>query len=49
MKVLERLGRYEKFRGQSLRLHDIIMAQARNYVKFLTNEEKNYQPYLGKW
>lgn len=49
MKVLERLGRYEKFRGQSLRLHDIIMAQARNYTKFLTNEEKNYTPYLGKW
>lgn len=49
MKVLERLGRYEKFRGQSLRLHDIIMAQAKNYAKFLTGEEKNYSPYLGKW
>ena len=49
VKVLERLGKYEHFRGQELRLHDIMMTQARNLAKFLKGEIKHYQPYLGKW
>lgn len=49
LKVLERLAKTQTFRGQEMRLHEIIMLQARNFAKFLTGEIPAYLPYLGTW
>lgn len=48
-RVLERLGRIEAFRGERMRLQDIILGQARHLADYLTGETKQYRPYIRKW
>lgn len=47
--VLERLGRYERFRGKEQRLHDIIMVQGKELRIFLEGGKRVFKPYIGKW
>jgi len=48
-RVLERLGRFETYHKRELRLHDIIMAQARALRDFLEGKTSTYKPYKGTW
>jgi CRISPR-associated endonuclease Cas1/group II intron reverse transcriptase/maturase len=48
-KVLERLNTTENFRGQRIRLSDIMRLQSVNLAKYLSDENKAYKPYLMKW
>jgi CRISPR/Cas system-associated endonuclease Cas1 len=46
--VLERLGRYEKYKGEELKLEQIISAQAREVAEYY-DKESVFKPYVAKW
>lgn len=46
--VVERLNRYEKYRGSELKLAEIIQAQASEIAEFYESGKK-YKPYVSKW
>lgn len=46
--VLERLNRYEKYRGQEITMEQIIRRQA-NEIAAWIDEGKKYKPYISKW
>jgi group II intron reverse transcriptase/maturase/CRISPR-associated endonuclease Cas1 len=46
--VLERLCRYEKYRGEEKTMEEIIKVQAREIAAFF-KEDQHYKPYLAKW
>lgn len=46
--ILERLNRYEKYRGVEMRLADIINAQALEIANFI-DKGATYRPYVAKW
>ena len=46
--ILERLNRYELYRGKECRLSDIINLQTKEIAEFIS-ENKNYKPYIAKW
>ena len=48
-KVMERINTIENFRGQRIRVGDIMRLQAVNMAKYLKGEVKAYKPYLMKW
>lgn len=48
-KVMERINTIENFRGQRIRVGDIMRLQAVNMAKYLKGEAKAYKPYLMKW
>ena len=48
-KILERINTVENFRGQRIRIGDIMRLQSVNLAKFLKGEAKSYKPYLMKW
>ena len=48
-KVLERINTIENFRGQRIRMADIMRLQSVNLAKYLKGEAKNYKPYVMKW
>jgi group II intron reverse transcriptase/maturase/CRISPR-associated endonuclease Cas1 len=47
--VLERINTMEKFRGENMRLADIIRKQAKAVGAYLLGECSRYSPYIGKW
>jgi CRISPR-associated endonuclease Cas1 len=47
--VLERLNRYEKYRGQEIQFVEIIRRQVREIAAFISGESKIYKPYIAKW
>lgn len=47
--ILERLNRYEKYRGEEIRFTDILIRQAREIAAYIIEEASNYKPYLAKW
>ena len=47
-KILERMNRYEKYRGEEIRFEQIILRQAQEIADFIT-EHKTFKPYLSKW
>jgi CRISPR/Cas system-associated endonuclease Cas1 len=46
--VLERLCRYEKYRGEEKCMEQIIRLQAQEIAAFF-KEGSHYKPYLAKW
>lgn len=46
--VLERLNRYEKYRGEEISMEQIIYRQAREIADWV-DSDKNYKPYIAKW
>lgn len=47
--ILERLNRYEKFRGEEITLDQIILKQARDIAAYIKGDKKTFKPYIAKW
>ena len=46
--VLERLNRYEKYRGEEITMEQIIRKQAKEIADWI-DMGKHYKPYIAKW
>lgn len=46
--ILERINRYEKYRGEEMKFTDIMIRQAKEIAAFIS-EGKTYRPYIAKW
>ncbi|MBC8602936.1 CRISPR-associated endonuclease Cas1 [Parabacteroides acidifaciens] len=46
--ILERLNRYEKYRGEEITMEQIIRRQACEMAAWI-DEGKKYKPYIAKW
>ncbi len=46
--ILERINRYEKYRGEEVKFADILIRQAKEMAEYIT-EDKVYKPYIAKW
>ena len=46
--ILERINRYEKYRGESMKFSKIIYRQVQEIAAYV-NEETFYKPYIAKW
>lgn len=46
--ILERLNRYEKYRGVELTMEQIIRRQAMEIAEYIDKDEQ-YKPYVAKW
>ncbi|MDR2915332.1 MAG: CRISPR-associated endonuclease Cas1 [Tannerella sp.] len=47
--ILERLNRYEKFRGEEMKFSKIIKLQAKEVAEFIMDRKASFKPYLAKW
>lgn len=47
-KIMERLNRYEKYRGEELKMGQIILRQCVDIANCF-NKEEYYKPYVAKW
>lgn len=46
--ILERINRYEKYRGEEMKFTDIIIRQAKEIAAFVA-DGSIYKPYIAKW
>jgi len=46
--VMERLARYEKYKGQEMKMEQIIERQTKQLAEFFASGEK-FKPYIAKW
>lgn len=46
--ILERINRYEKYRGEELKFTDIIIRQVKEIADYITDDNV-YRPYIAKW
>lgn len=46
--ILERLNRYEKYRGDEITMEQIIQRQAQEMAAWIDTGKK-YKPYIAKW
>lgn len=46
--ILERLNRYEKYRGEEITMQEIIRRQAKEIADWV-DTGKHYKPYIAKW
>lgn len=46
--IIERLHRYEHYRGKEIQFYEIIHEQTREIAAYVS-ERKNYRPYIAKW
>lgn len=46
--ILDRLNRYETYRGEEITLEDIIRRQMNEIARFIEKDIK-YKPYIAKW
>ncbi|WP_455584481.1 CRISPR-associated endonuclease Cas1 [Bacteroides sp.] len=47
--ILERLNRYEKFRGEEMTFSQIILKQSQDIAHFIAGENDEFKPYIAKW
>jgi CRISPR-associated endonuclease Cas1 len=47
--ILERLHRYELYRGERRRFSEIIKIQARHLANYISGEDPSFKPYISKW
>lgn len=47
--ILERLNRYEKFRGEEMTFSQIILKQSQEIARFIGGESNEFKPYIAKW
>lgn len=46
--IMERLNRYEKYRGEELKMEQIILRQCLDIAAYFQNGD-HYKPYVAKW
>ena len=46
--ILERINRYEKYRGEELKFTEIMIRQAKEIAAFIAGDQI-YRPYIAKW
>lgn len=46
--VMERLARYEKYRGEEMKMENILLSQAKLLAKAFEGTDK-FKPYVAKW
>ncbi len=47
--ILDRINRYEDYRGEEITMEEIINRQAKEIAFFVSEENINYKPYISKW
>ena len=47
--ILERLNRYEKFRGEEITFSQIILKQSQDIAHYIAGENNEFKPYVAKW
>lgn len=47
--ILERLNRYEKFRGEEITFSQIILKQSQEIACFIAGDSNTFKPYVAKW
>lgn len=47
--VLERLNRFEGYRGERIPLDNIIIHQAKEIASYFNEEKQSFKPYISKW
>ncbi len=47
--ILERLNRYEKYRGEEITFSQIILRQAQEIALFISGDNLIFKPYVAKW
>lgn len=47
--ILERLNRYEKYRGEEIQFTEIMRRQVHEVAAFISGESKTFKPYIAKW
>lgn len=47
--VLERLNKKIKFKNKKLSFKQVILEQARNIVRFLSEQNESYEPFIYRW
>ena len=47
--ILERLNRYEKFRGEIITFSQIILKQSQDIAHYIAGENNEFKPYVAKW
>ncbi len=47
--VLERMNRYENYRGEEIQFKEIIKRQVREIAQFISGESPTFKPYVAKW
>lgn len=47
--ILERLNRYEKFRGEEIPFSQIILKQSQEIARFISGDSQDFKPYVAKW
>ena len=47
--ILERLNRYEKYRGEEITFSQIILRQAQEIALFISGDNLIFKPYVEKW
>ena len=47
-RILDRMNRYENYRGESRTLSDIIDLQVADFARFIT-DGSTFRPYIAKW
>lgn len=47
--VLDRLSRYENYRGEEITMEQIINSQTKEIASYIVEESKSYKPYIAKW
>ena len=47
-RILDRMNRYEKYRGESRTLSDIIDLQVADFARYI-KDGSTFRPYIAKW
>ena len=47
--ILERLNRYEKYRGNEIKFTEIIKRQVKEYADYVHGKAASFKPYIAKW
>lgn len=47
--VLDRINRYENYRGERITMEDIIYRQAKEIAKYVSEDNYCFKPYISKW
>lgn len=47
--ILERLNRYEKFRGEEITFSQIILKQSQDIARYIAGDCDDFKPYVAKW
>lgn len=47
--ILDRINRYEDYRGEEITMEEIIGRQAKEIAMFINEENIPYKPYVSKW